>query len=144
MNKVILMGRLTKDPEVYYSKSETPIAVAKYRLAVRNYYRKNSKDDTEFIDVVAFGNGGEFAGKYFTKGRMVIVEGKLHKDSWEDTEHNKHWNLEVIAEHQNFADGYSRPDNGETKFSSDMNPVESEIASAKLGDEKISVEDLPF
>lgn len=144
MNKVILMGRLTKDPEVYYSKSETPIAVAKYRLAVRNYYGKNSKEDTVFIDVVAFGNHGEFASKYFSKGRMVIIEGRLHESNWEDAEHNRHWKFEVIAENQNFAEGYSRPNHNDTKYDEDIDPVESEIAIAKLGDEKMSVDDLPF
>ena len=144
MNKVILMGRLVKDPEVRYSKSETPIAITHYSLAVPTYYGKNSKDDTLFIDVVAFGNSGEFASKYFTKGKMIIVEGKLHKGSWEDAEHVKHWKIEVIAERQDFADGYSKQNNRDSALGDTVQATEGEIAIAKTSNEKISADDLPF
>lgn len=137
MNKVILMGRLVRDPEVRYSKSETPIVIARYRIAVKNNYSKNNMNDTMFIDVVSFGKKGEFASKYLTKGRVVIVEGKLQEDSWEDAEHIRHWKFEIIAEHQYFADGYSKRNDLEIQS-------DEEIAAGTTQVENMSINDLPF
>lgn len=104
MNKVILMGRLTKDPEVHYSQSETPTKVVTYILAVRNNYSKNRESNTDFINIVAFGKQGEFADKYMKKGNMINVSGRLHQNRWEDAEHIKHSKYEVIVEEQQFVE----------------------------------------
>ena len=127
MNKAILMGRLTKDPEVRYSQSETPIAIAKYTLAVRKNKIRNNEPEAEFIDIVAFSKLGEFAEKYFKKGMMVAILGHMHKETWEDSEHNKHSRMEVIAEEQYFA-GSKLAKNIEQV----SQRVESEIASTKV------------
>ena len=78
MNKVILMGRLTRDPEVRYSQSANPVAVARYGLAVRKQFAKQGEPDVDFFNIVAFGKAGEFAEKFFRKGQMVAVVGRLN------------------------------------------------------------------
>ena len=103
MNKVILMGRLTRDPEVRYSQAVTPIAVAKYGLAVRKQFAKQGEPDVDFINIVAFGKAGEFAEKYFKKGQMVAVVGRLQVNAWEDQNKVKHSTIEVVVEEQHFA-----------------------------------------
>ena len=102
MNKVVLMGRLTRDPEVRYSQSESSTKVVRYSLAVKNSYSKSN--DTDFIDIVAFGNQAGFAEKYLKKGNLITISGRLYQDKWEDAEHNKHSKLEVIVENQEIAD----------------------------------------
>lgn len=104
MNKVILMGRLTRDPEVRYSQSSEPVAVARYTLAVNRRFKRKDEPEADFIPCVAFGKSGEFAEKYFKKGQMVSVVGRLQVRSWEDKEGKKHWTTEVIVEEQYFAE----------------------------------------
>ena len=102
MNKVCLLGRLTKDPEVRYSQGADPLAVARYTLAVDRRMGKNGEKAADFIACVAFGKSGEFAEKFFKKGQMVGVVGRLQVRSWEDDAKKKHWVTEVIAEEQYF------------------------------------------
>ena len=109
MNKVILLGRLTRDPEVRYSQSANPVAVARYGIAVRRSFVKQGETDVDFFNVVAFGKAGEFAEKYFKKGQMVAISGKLQVNTWEDDNKVKHTSVDVIAEEQHFAS--SRSDN---------------------------------
>lgn len=98
MNKVILMGRLTRDPEVRYSQSSEPVAVARYTLAVNRRFKRKDEPEADFIPCVALGKSGEFAEKYFRKGQLVGVIGRLQVRSWEDKEGKKHWTTEVIIE----------------------------------------------
>ena len=107
MNKVILMGRLTRDPEVRYSQSANPIAVARYGLAVRRQFKREGEPDVDFINIVAFGKAGEFAEKYFQKGQMISVVGRLQIGSWEDKDGVKRTSVDVIAEEQHFAESKS-------------------------------------
>lgn len=109
MNKVILMGRLTRDPEVRYSQSATPVAVARYSLAVRRQYKREGDPDVDFVNIVSFGKAGEFAEKYFQKGQMVAVVGRLQVRTWDDQQGVKRTTTEVIAEEQHFAE--SKRDN---------------------------------
>lgn len=83
MNKVILMGRLTKEPEVRYSQGATPTAIAKYSIAVNRRFKKDGEPDADFFNIVAFGKNGEFAEKYFKKGQQVCVVGHLQTGSYE-------------------------------------------------------------
>ena len=103
MNKVILMGRLTKDPEVRYSNSETPMAIARYTLAVRRARSKSNENDADFINIVAFGKNGEFTERNLVKGQMVTIAGRVHQSTWEDAEHVKHTVFEIVAEEQQIA-----------------------------------------
>lgn len=104
MNKVILMGRLTRDPEIRYSQSANPVAVAKYGLAVRRQYKREGEPDVDFVNIVSFGKAAEFSEKYFKKGQMVAVTGRLQIGTWEDKEGIKRMNVDVIAEEQHFAE----------------------------------------
>ena len=104
MNKVILMGRLTRSPEVRYSQGAEPVAVARYTLAVNRRFKRKDEPEADFIPCVALGKSGEFAEKYFRKGQLVGVIGRLQVRSWEDKEGKKHWTTEVIVEEQDFAE----------------------------------------
>lgn len=104
MNKVILMGRLTRDPEVRYSQSAEPIAVARYTLAVNRGFKREGEPEADFINVVAFGKRGEFAEKYFKKGQQVAVVGRLQVSSYDDKDGVKRWSTDVIIDEQFFAE----------------------------------------
>ena len=103
MNKVILMGRLARDPETKYSQGAEPIAVTRYTLAVARRFKKQGEADADFINCVAFGKNGEFVEKYFRKGQMVSVVGRLQVRSW-DKEGEKRWSTDVITEEHYFAE----------------------------------------
>ena len=104
MNKVILMGRLTKAPEVRYSQGATPVAVANYTLAVDRRFKRQGEQETDFIKCIAIGKSGEFAEKYFGKGQKVGVVGRLQVRSWKDNNGNTRWSTEVVVEEQYFAE----------------------------------------
>lgn len=139
MNKVILMGRLTRSPEVRYSQGAEPLAVARYTLAVNRRFKRKDEPEADFIPCVAFGKSGEFAEKYFRKGRLVGVIGRLQVRSWEDKEGKKHWTTEVIVEEPYFAES--------KKNSNAAAPKEGGQAPADGFypiDESVEDEDLPF
>ena len=104
MNKAILMGRLTRDPEVRYSQSDVPVAVARYALAVNRKFKRDGEPDADFINCVAFGKQGEFAEKYFKKGQMICISGRIQVRSYDDQTGQKHWVTEIIVEEQAFAE----------------------------------------
>lgn len=138
MNKVILMGRLTRSPEVRYSQGAEPVAVARYTLAVNRRFKRKDEPEADFIPCVALGESGEFAEKYFRKGQLVGVIGRLQVRSWEDKEGKKHWTTEVIIEEQHFA---------ESKNSQAAAPKEGGQAPADGFypiNEGVEDEDLPF
>lgn len=99
MNKVILMGRLTKDPEVRYSQGEKPTVIARYTLAV-----DRRGEGADFIPCVAFGSNGEFAEKYFRKGTKIVIEGRIQTGSYTNKEGGKVYTTDVVVEHQEFAE----------------------------------------
>ena len=103
LNHITIMGRLVRDPEL--RRTGSGIAVTSFTLAVDRDYKSNSGEkETDFIDCVAWRNTGEFVGKYFTKGRMAVVSGKLQIRGWTDKEGNKRRTAEVLAENVYFAD----------------------------------------
>lgn len=103
LNKIIVMGRFTRDPELRRTPAGT--AVASFSLAVeRDFKGQNGERETDFIDVVAWRNVGEFVSKYFTKGRMAVVEGRLQVRDWTDTENRKRRTAEIVAENVYFGD----------------------------------------
>jgi single-strand DNA-binding protein len=104
MNKVILMGRLTKDPEVRYTQTNNTL-VASFSLAVnRRFARQGEERQTDFFNIVAWNKTGEFVSKYFKKGQQVAVIGRLQTRNWDDDQGQKHYVTEVIAEETYFAD----------------------------------------
>ena len=109
LNKIILMGRLTHDPELRRTESGT--AVCSFSIAVdRDFKSKNGEKETDFIDIVSWRATAEFVSKYFTKGRMAVVEGRLQIRDWTDKEGGKRRSAEVIADNVYFGD--SKPKDG--------------------------------
>ena len=103
LNKIIIMGRLTRDPELRRTGSGT--AVTSFSLAVdRDFKSQNGEKETDFIDVVAWRSTAEFVSKYFTKGRMAVVEGRLQIRDWTDKDGGKRRSAEVVAENVYFGD----------------------------------------
>ncbi len=112
MNRVILMGRLTRDPDIHYSNSgQEQMAVARYTLAVDRRRRKDSEGQTaDFIRCVAFGKSGEFAEKYFHKGLKLVVEGHIQTGSYQDKDGKTVYTTDVVVDNQEFAESKSTSD----------------------------------
>ena len=148
MNKVILMGRLTRDPEVRYSQGAEPLAVARYTLAVNRRFRRQGEQEADFIGCVAFGKAGEFAEKYFKKGQMVSVIGRLQVRSWDDNEGKKRWSTDVVIEEQYFAESKSSYEGRTGAAPHGQAPAPSGQAPSSDGfypiDESVEDDDLPF
>ena len=104
MNKVILSGRLTAEPEVRYSSGENPAAVAKYHLAVDRRYKKGGESAADFIRCVAFGSNAEFTEKYLHKGMKMVITGRIQTGSYTNREGQKVYTTDVIVEGQEFAE----------------------------------------
>ena len=116
MNKSILMGRLTRDPEVRYSQGEKTMAIARYTLAVDRRF-KQGEQTADFIPCVAFNKAGEFAEKYFRQGMRVLVSGRIQTGSYTNKDGIKVYTTEVIIEEQEFADSKGAGGN-ESEYSS--------------------------
>ena len=118
MNKVILIGRLTRDPEVRYSLGERSMAIARYTLAVDRRGRRSQDGDqgqtADFINIVAFDRAGEFAEKYFRQGMRVLVSGRIQTGSYVNKDGQKVYTTDVIVEDQEFAD--SKNQGGDSGF----------------------------
>ena len=114
LNHITIMGRLTRDPEL--RRTGSGVAVASFTVAVDRDFGKNEngEKETDFIDCVAWRNTGEFVGKYFTKGRMAVVSGKLQIRGWTDKDGNKRRTAEVLAENVYFADSKNESGEGQT------------------------------
>ena len=104
MNKVILMGRLTRDPDVRYSQGQTATAVARYTLAIDRRFKREGEPTADFINCVAFGKAGEFAEKYFRKGIKVVVTGRIQTGNYTNREGQKVYTTNVVIEEQEFAE----------------------------------------
>lgn len=105
MNKVILMGRLTRDPEVRYSQGDNSMAIARYSLAVDRRYKRDGDEQTaDFINCVAFGKSGEFAEKYLHKGTKIAVAGRIQTGSFTNKDGQKVYTTDVVVEEQEFAE----------------------------------------
>ncbi len=146
MNKVILMGRLTRDPEVRYFQGENATAVARYTLAVdRRFNRNNDEQTADFINCVAFGRSGEFAEKYLHKGTKIAITGRIQTGSYTNKDGVRVYTTDVVVEDQEFA---------ESKNASAANggyaPAErNDSAPAAAGDGFMNIpdgidEELPF
>ena len=144
MNKAILMGRLTRDPEVRYSQnSDSPMAIARYTLAVDRGFNRNNggnEQNADFINCVAFGKAGEFAEKYFHKGIKIAVSGRIQTGSYTNKDGQKVYTTEVVVEDQEFAESknaggsdssYQRasaaPDNGDDGFMNIAEGIDDEM-----------------
>ena len=154
MNKVILMGRLTRDPEVRYSQCESYMAIARYTLAVdRRRTRSNDPNEqtADFIGIVAFGKAGEFAEKYFKKGTKVVVTGRIQTGSYTNKDGVKVYTTDVVAEDQEFAESNgSNAGNGGNSYGGDFSSGNnSNETPSAAGDGFMNIpdgidEELPF
>ena len=124
LNRIILMGRLTRDPELRHTQTGT--AVASFSLAVdRDFHNRDSGEKgVDFIDVVAWRNTAEFVSKYFTKGRMAVVEGRLQIRDWTDREGGKRRSAEVVADNIYFGDSKRDGETGGASFSRPAAPAD--------------------
>jgi single-strand DNA-binding protein len=155
MNKVILMGRLTRDPEVRYSQGASPVAVARYTLAVDRRFKRDGEPSADFIPCVAFGKGGEFVEKFFKKGQLVSVVGRIQVRSWDDKDGTKRWSTEVITEEHYFAESKSSFESKSSSYNQEPHnqaPVGTTAPKSAPAqsegfypiDESIEDDDLPF
>ena len=118
MNKVILMGRLTRDPDIRHSAGENSTAVARYTLAVdRRFNKRDGEATADFISCVAFGRSAEFAEKYFRQGLKVVVTGRIQTGSYTNRDGNKVYTTDVVVEDQEFAESKAAAGQGENSRS---------------------------
>lgn len=104
MNKVILMGRLTRDPEVRYTSGEEAKAIGRYTLAVDRRFKREGEAAADFISCVAFGRQAEFAEKYFRQGTKILVTGRIQTGSYTNKEGRKVYTIDIVVEEQEFAE----------------------------------------
>lgn len=146
MNKVILMGRLTRDPDVRYTTGENPLAIAGYTLAVDRRFHKDGEATADFISCVVFGRAAEFAEKYFRQGLKITISGRIQTGSYTNREGRKVYTTEIVVEEQEFAESKSSGDNGAAYYPSKQTPP---LAPADSTDGFMSIpdgieEELPF
>ena len=138
MNKVVLMGRLTRDPDVRYSQNERATCVARYTLAVNRRFRRDDGQEADFISCVAFGRQGEFAEKYLKQGTKICVSGRIQTGSYTNRDGVKVYTTEVVIEEQDFAESKAAAGryNGGGAYSEPMpggpgEPAPADIPSAR-------------
>ena len=152
MNKVILMGRLTRDPEVRYSAGENSTAVARYTLAVDRRFRRNNDGEqtADFIGCVAFGRSAEFAEKYFRQGMRVLVSGRIQTGSYTNKEGQRVYTTDIIVDDQEFADSKGAAGNAGDNGGYGYQPTSRPAPSSAIGDGFMNIPDgvedegLPF
>ena len=136
MNKVILMGRLTRDPEVRYTQGDNTMAIARYSLAVDRRFKRDGEPDADFINCVAFGKSGEFAEKYLKKGTKVAVVGRIQTGSYTNKDGQKVYTTDIVVEEHEFAESknggssdnnQSAPANKNTDFMNIPDGIDEEL-----------------
>ena len=151
MNKVILMGRLTRDPEVRYTPGKNSFAIARYTLAVDRKIRKDGDATADFINCVVFGRSAEFAEKYFRKGLKITIEGRIQTGSYTNRDGQKVYTTEVVVEDQEFAESKATSDANAGSFShaGGFQQAPAPTPAADAGDGFMNIpdgidEELPF
>ena len=147
MNRAILMGRLTRDPEVRYSSGEKSMAIARYTLAVDRGFKRgdSSEQNADFIPCVAFDKAGEFAERYFRQGMRVLVSGRIQTGSYTNKEGQKVYTTEVIIDTQEFADSKGASD-GSSSYQASTRPSPASASTDGFMNRPDGVDDegLPF
>ena len=153
MNRVILMGRLTRDPEVRYSQGERSMAIARYTLAVDRRGRRsqdgNSEQTADFINCVAFDRAGEFAEKYFRQGMRITISGRIQTGSYTNRDGVKVYTTEVVVEEQEFAESKSASEANQSRYQASPVSPAPQTPSMDAGDGFMNIpdgidEELPF
>ena len=148
MNKVILMGRLTRDPEVRYSQGDSATAVARYTLAVDRRFKRDGEARADFINCVVFGKSAEFAERYFRQGLKVVVSGRIQTGSYTNRDGVKVYTTDVVVEDQEFAESKAASESSMGSYRQ-ASPSPSPAPSADIGDGFMNIpdgidEELPF
>lgn len=145
MNKVILMGRLTRDPEIRYSQGANSLAIARYSLAVNRSFKREGEPDADFFNCTAFGRNAEFAEKYLKQGTRILISGRIQQDNYTNKDGQKVYSVQVIVDEQEFAES-KNASGGE---SGGYQPSARPTPSAAVGDGFMNIpdgidEELPF
>ena len=148
MNKVVLMGRLTRDPEVRYSQGDSATAVARYTLAVDRRFKRDGEASADFINCVVFGKSAEFAERYFRQGLKVVVSGRIQTGSYTNRDGVKVYTTDVVVEDQEFAESKAASESSMGSYRQ-ASPSPSPAPSADIGDGFMNIpdgidEELPF
>ena len=150
MNKVILMGRLTRDPDVRYSQGENATAVARYKLAVDRRFRRDGDQTADFIGCVSFGRQAEFAEKYLRQGTKIAITGRIQTGSYTNRDGQKVYTTDVVVEEQEFAESKAAAGEHSGGYQQ-QNPFQQSMPepSAAAGDGFMNIpdgidEELPF
>ena len=117
MNKVILMGRLTRDPEVRYGTGENSTAVARYTIAVDRRFKRDGEQNADFIGCVAFGRNAEFAEKYLRQGTKLVLTGRIQTGSYTNRDGQKVYTTDIVVEEQEFAESKAAGNGGQNNYS---------------------------
>ena len=136
MNKVVLIGRLTKDPDIRYSQGENSMCVARYNLAVNRRYAKEGEQQADFISCVAFGKNAEFAEKYLKKGTKIAITGRIQTGSYTNKDGQKVYTTDVVVEEHEFAESKGN--------SSDVTETPSDIGNGFMNISEAIEAELPF
>lgn len=121
MNKVILMGRLTRDPEVRYAQGSNT-AVCRYSLAVDRRFKRDGEPDADFFNCTVFGKGAEFAEKYFVKGTKILITGHIQNNNYTNKDGQRVYDVQIIVDEQEFAESKNSTTSGGSAFESRPNP----------------------
>ena len=146
MNKVILMGRLVRDPEVRYSQGENATAVARFTLAVDRRFNRNNgeENNADFIGCVAFGRQAEFAEKYFRKGMRIAITGRIQTGSYTNKDGVRVYTTDVVVEEQEFAESKSASGSNDGGYSAPVQAPNTSISDGFMNIPDGIDEELPF
>ena len=144
MNKVILMGRLTRDPDVRYSQGEKSMAIARYTLAVDRKFKREGEQTADFISCVCFGRAAEFAEKYFRQGLRITISGRIQTGSYTNKDGNKVYNTDVVVEEQEFAESKGSGGSGDRQVAEQQSNIQSPESDGFMNIPDGIDEELPF
>ena len=150
MNKVVLVGRLTRDPEVRYSQGDSATAVARYTVAVDRRFKRDGEPTADFIPCVVFGRSAEFAEKYFRQGMRVLVSGRIQTGSYTNKEGQRVYTTDIIVDDQEFADSKNSAGGNGDNGGYGYRPTSRPAPTSAIGDGFMNIPDgvedegLPF
>lgn len=144
MNRVTLIGRLTREPDVRYSQGETPLCIARYTLAVDRRFRRDDQQSADFISCVAFGRQGEFAEKYLHQGTKIAVNGRIQTGSYTNKDGQKVYTTEVVIEDHEFVESKGASESRAASGADTSRPEPSAAADGFMNIPEGIEEELPF
>ena len=149
MNKILLMGRLTRDPEVRYTQGESATSVARYTLAVDRRFKREGEQTADFINCVTFGKGAEFAEKYLRQGTKILIVGRIQTGSYTNRDGVKVYTTDLVVEEQEFAESKSASEENQSRYQASPVPPAPQEPSVDTGDGFMNIpdgidEELPF